>query len=141
MIAADKRQAVYLLHQDGMSLREIAHRLHLSRNTVRAILKQKGEMPLGPHQDGIRIEEDLLRRLYADCKGWMERMHEKLVEEEGLDVSYSTFTPPCAAACTSWAWVKVASSNAVTACPMWLGQKCNTTPAPIGSSWAPPPRC
>ena len=90
MIAADKRQAVYLLHQDGMSLREIAHRLHLSRNTVRAILKQKGEMPLGPHQDGIRIEEDLLRRLYADCKGWMERMHEKLVEEEGLDVSYST---------------------------------------------------
>ena len=90
MIAADKRQAVYLLHQDGMSLREIAHRLHLSRNTVRAILKQKGEMPLGPRQDKIRIEEDLLRRLYADCKGWMERMHEKLVEEEGLDVSYST---------------------------------------------------
>src|SRR5256886_10569 len=90
MIAADKRQAVYLLHQDGMSLREIAHRLHLSHNTVRAILKQKGEMPLGPRQDRIRIEEDLLRRLYADCKGWMERMHEKLVEEEGLDVSYST---------------------------------------------------
>src|SRR5437660_62246 len=90
MIAADKRQAVYLLHQDGMSLREIAHRLHLSRNTVRAILKQKGEMPLGARQDRVRIEEDLLRRLYADCKGWMERMHEKLVEEEGLDVSYST---------------------------------------------------
>jgi hypothetical protein len=73
-----------------MSLREIARRLHLSRNTVRAILKQKGEMPLGSRQDKIRIEEDLLRRLYAECQGWMERMHEKLVEEEGLDVSYST---------------------------------------------------
>ncbi len=73
-----------------MSLREMVRRLHLSRNTVRAILKQKGEMPLGPRQDKIRIEEDLLRRLYADCKGWIERMHEKLVEEEGLAVSYST---------------------------------------------------
>jgi hypothetical protein len=73
-----------------MSLHEIVRRLHLSRNTVRAILKQKGEMPLGPRQDKIRIDEELLRRLYADCKGWMERMHEKLVEEEGLAVSYST---------------------------------------------------
>ena len=73
-----------------MSLREIARRLHLSRNTVRAILKQKGKMPLAPRQDKILIEEDLLRRLYAECKGWMERIHEKLVEEEGLEVSYST---------------------------------------------------
>ena len=80
MIAADKRKAVYLLHQDGMSLHEIVRRLHLSRNTVRTILKQKGEMPRGPRQDKIRIEEDLLRRLYADCRGWVERMHEKLVE-------------------------------------------------------------
>jgi transposase len=90
MIAADKRKAVYLLHQDGMSLHEIVRRLHLSRNTVRAMLKQKGEMPLGPRQDKIRVQEDLLRRLYADCKGWIERIHEKLVEEEGLEVSYST---------------------------------------------------
>jgi len=73
-----------------MSLREITRRLHLSRNTVRTILKQKGEMPLGPRQDKIRIDEDLLRRLYAECQGWMERMHEKLVEEHGLEVSYST---------------------------------------------------
>lgn len=73
-----------------MSLREIARRLHCSRNTVRVILKQKGEMPLGPRQDKIRIEQDLLRRLYGECQGWIERMHEKLVEEEGLDVSYST---------------------------------------------------
>jgi hypothetical protein len=51
-----------------MNLREITRRLHLSRNTVRAILRQKGEMPLGPRQDKIRIEEDLLRRLYADCR-------------------------------------------------------------------------
>lgn len=90
MIAADKRKAVYLLHQDGMSVREIARRLQLSRNTVRAILEQKGETALGPRQDKIGIEEELLRRLYAECQGWVERMHEKLMEEEGLEVSYST---------------------------------------------------
>jgi hypothetical protein len=73
-----------------MSVHEIVRRLHLSRNTVRTILKQKGEMPLGPRQDKMRIEEDLLRRLYEECRGWIERVHEKLVEEEGLAVSYST---------------------------------------------------
>jgi hypothetical protein len=71
-------------------MREIAQRLHLSRNTVSAILEQKGETPLVPRQDKISIDEDLLRRLYADCHGWVERMHEKLVEEEGLKLSYST---------------------------------------------------
>jgi transposase len=93
MIATDKRKGVYLLHQEGMSQREIGRRLHLSRDTVCTILKQKGEMPLGPRRDKIRkirIEEDLLRRFYADCQGSMERVHEKLVEEEALKVSYST---------------------------------------------------
>jgi hypothetical protein len=92
MIAADKRKAVYLLHQDGISVREIVRRLHLSRNTVRTILKQKGEMPLGPRQDKIRIDEDLLRRLYAACNESVELIHDKLVEtvlrrvhELGLD--------------------------------------------------------
>lgn len=73
-----------------MSRREISRRLHLSRNTVDAILKRKGEIPLGPRRDKIPIEEELLRRVYAECSGWVERIHEKLVEEESLEVSYST---------------------------------------------------
>jgi hypothetical protein len=73
-----------------MSVKEIVRRLHLSRNAVRAILEQKGEMPLGPRQDKIDIDEELLRRLYAECEGWVERIYEKLVEEEGLKVSYRT---------------------------------------------------
>ena len=40
MIEAYKRQAVFLLHQEGMSAREIARRLQLSRNTVRTMLKE-----------------------------------------------------------------------------------------------------
>src|SRR5204863_505125 len=50
MIEADKRKAVFLLHQEGMSIREIARRLQLSRNTVRTIPKQQGEMPTSPRK-------------------------------------------------------------------------------------------
>ena len=42
MIATDKRKAIFLLHQEGMAVREIARRLGLSRNTVRAIIRQEG---------------------------------------------------------------------------------------------------
>ena len=33
MIEPDKRKAIFLLHQEGMSVREISRRLGLSRNT------------------------------------------------------------------------------------------------------------
>src|SRR5437667_9340089 len=64
MIEADKRKAVFLLHQEGMSIREIARRLQLSRNTVRTILKQQGEMPTYRRKHKVRIEAELLERLY-----------------------------------------------------------------------------
>ena len=45
MIATDKRKAVFLLHQEGMAVREIARLLGFSRNTVRAIIRQGGAPP------------------------------------------------------------------------------------------------
>src|SRR5438105_12075940 len=86
MIEADKRKAVFLLHQEGMSIREIARRLQLSRNTVRTILKQQGEMPTYRRKHKVRIEAELLERLYRECHGWTQRVHEKLVEEEGIQI-------------------------------------------------------
>jgi IS30 family transposase len=37
MITADKRKAVFLLHQEGVSKRAIARQLRMSRNAVRRI--------------------------------------------------------------------------------------------------------
>ncbi len=95
MIATDKRKAIFLLHQEGMAAREIARRLAVSRNTVQVIIRQAGA-PLCPSRrprvNQQRLDEQLLRRLYQECGGWMARMHEKLVEEEGLEVSYPTLT-------------------------------------------------
>lgn len=92
MIEADKRKAIFLLHNEGMSVRQIARQLGVNRNTVRTIIQQQGAMPKALRQDKQRIDEALLRRLHQECEGRVQRMHEKLVEEEGIPVSYSTLT-------------------------------------------------
>ena len=92
MIEADKRKAVFLLHQEGMPLREIARRLHLSRNTVGVIIAQGGELPKLVRSAKQKIDTQLLESLYEQCGGWIQRMHEKLLEEEAIEVKYSTLT-------------------------------------------------
>jgi transposase len=92
MIEPDKRNALYQLHLEGMPLREISRRFQISRNTVRAVILQQGAMPQTVRKDKIQIDSDLLRRLYHECDGWLQRIHEKLVEEEGSEVSYPTLT-------------------------------------------------
>ena len=92
MIEPDRRKAVFLLHQEGMSVREIARRLGLSRNAVRGIIQQKGATPHATRADKLRIDPELLRQLHAECEGWKQRIHEKLVEEKKIQVKYSTLT-------------------------------------------------
>jgi len=92
MIEADKRTAIYLLHQEGMSLKEIVRQLRVSRNTVREVIKQQGKVPPSTRRDKIRIDAELLDRLHQRCDGFVQRIHEILVEEEGIQVKYSTLT-------------------------------------------------
>ena len=93
MIETDKRKAVFLLHQEGHSVRAIAQLLSLSRNTVRTIIAQAGARPSPrPRADKLALDEELLRRLYQECQGHLQRVYEKLVEEEGVAVAYSTLT-------------------------------------------------
>jgi hypothetical protein len=90
MIGPDKRKAVFLLHQEGMPLREISRRLGLGRNSVRRIIAQEGQMPI--HAFTPPIDSDLLRQLHQECDGYVQRVWEKLKEEHGLAVKYSTLT-------------------------------------------------
>jgi transposase len=92
MIEADKRKAIFLLHQEGMPLREIARRLHVSRNTVAVVIAQGGQLPKLVRSPKQKIDAQLLQHLYEQCDGWIQRMHEKLAEEEGIEVKYSTLT-------------------------------------------------
>ena len=92
MIDPDMRNAICQLHQEGMSLREISRRLHISRNAVRKIIQQQGKLARRQRKDKIQIEAELLERLYRECDGWIQRIHEKLQEEEDIQVGYSTLT-------------------------------------------------
>jgi transposase len=92
MIEADKRKAIFLLHQEGMSARQIAQRLHVSRPTVKSILAQAGQMPEVVRPLKEPIDPELLQRLYTECEGWIQRVHEKLAEEHQLHIKYSTLT-------------------------------------------------
>jgi len=92
MIEADKRRAIFLMHREGMSLREISRRVGSDRKSVRRIIEQEGVMPLSNRQDKCQIDPEILRRLYAGCEGYCQRVHEKLVEEEGIQITYSTLT-------------------------------------------------
>ncbi|MDD5719954.1 MAG: helix-turn-helix domain-containing protein [Candidatus Krumholzibacteria bacterium] len=92
MIEPDRRSAIYQLHLAGTPQGEIARQFHVSDRTVRTIIRQQGAVPQTVRKDKIEIDADLLRRLYQQCGGWVQRVHEKLVEEEGIEVSYSTLT-------------------------------------------------
>lgn len=78
-----------------MGIREIHRRLKLSRNTVRAIIAKQGTMAREIRSDKVALDPELLLRLYRECEGRMQRVHEKLLEEEGLPVCYSTLTRIC----------------------------------------------
>ncbi|MGH8526928.1 MAG: helix-turn-helix domain-containing protein, partial [Gammaproteobacteria bacterium] len=75
-----------------MGRNQIARQLRISPNTVRLIIEQQGEMPRRTRSDKIEIDSDVLKRLYKECDGFAQRVHEKLVEEEHISIQYSTLT-------------------------------------------------
>jgi transposase len=92
MIDQDKRQAIYCLHKEGMSLRQIARNMRISVNTVKSIIRQQGMLPEQVRKDKITVDEALLGKVYQDCNGRKQRIHEILTEDHGLDIGYSTLT-------------------------------------------------
>jgi transposase len=90
MITPQKRNAVFLLHQEGMPLREISRRLGLSRNSVRRIIAQEGRSATRSFTPPV--DSELLRDLYHECDGYVQRVFEKLQEEHGLAIKYSSLT-------------------------------------------------
>ena len=92
MIEPEKRKAIFLLHEEGMGVRQIARSLKVSRNVVRSIIAGQGATPVKERKDKIPIDPELLKRLYGECDGFVQRVHEKLVEEEKIEVKYSTLT-------------------------------------------------
>jgi transposase len=92
MIEPDKRKAIFLLHQEGMSARQIAQQLRVSRPTVNTIIAQEGQMPEVVRTPKKAIDPELLQRLYEECEGWVQRVQERLAKEEKIQIKYSSLT-------------------------------------------------
>lgn len=80
------------MHKNGMGIHAITRSLGISRNTVRAIIAQGGEVNLTPRSDKITPDSTTMADVYKECSGWRERMWEKLQDEHGTKIGYSTLT-------------------------------------------------
>jgi hypothetical protein len=92
MIDPEKRKVIYYLYSQGTPIRKIARELRVDRNTVRAVIQLQGELPGTIRSDKIELSSELIGRLYRECDGYAQRVHEKLTEEYGLAIGYSTLT-------------------------------------------------
>jgi len=92
MIDPQKREAIYVLHKEGMAIRKIARSLKVDRKTVRRIIEQKGQVPDSKRCDKKELDDQLLANLHKECDGYIQRIHEKLKEEKGIEIGYSTLT-------------------------------------------------
>jgi len=90
MITDETRQAILLMHEKGMKIRQISRTLGISRNTVRTVLK--GVTPLEKaHGASFEDEIPLIREVFLQCRGNMVRVQETLAER-GIAIGYSTLT-------------------------------------------------
>lgn len=92
MLDPQKRNAIYYFYSQGLPIRQIARNLQIDRGTVRAIIAQKGEVDNRPRSDKIVLDNELITRLYRQCDGYVKRIQEKLEEEHGTRIGYSTLT-------------------------------------------------
>jgi len=74
-----------------VSVSKISLQLGIDRKTISDIIGNKGVMPGKVRSDKIEVDPELLRRLYQNCDGWKERIHEELAEQ-GIKIGYSTLT-------------------------------------------------
>ena len=91
MTPIEIRNSVLTLRQQGTRLREISRLLHLSRNTVRRILRD----PAAPAARAGVLDEAMQQRLtqvYARAGGNAVRMGQLLADEHDLAPPYSTLT-------------------------------------------------
>jgi len=56
------------------------------------VLAAGAEQPERHRNDKKMIDLDLVQTVYARCNGYMQRVHEILTEESGIEIGYSTLT-------------------------------------------------
>ncbi|MFN7971278.1 MAG: helix-turn-helix domain-containing protein [Acidobacteriota bacterium] len=95
MLDQETRQAILALKQRGHSIRAIGRALGIARDTVRDVLKAGVEIPPFARSEKVAGYRDRIVELYQACGGNLVRVHEELVREEKVHISYPAFTAFC----------------------------------------------
>lgn len=91
MIPEDDKNTIISLYEKGTPKKKIARIMHIDPKTVRIILGENTKgLDRQRRRDKMIIDETLLRTLYGECSGFVQRVYEKLTEEHGIKASYST---------------------------------------------------
>lgn len=95
MLSQAQRTTIVELHTRGVSRREIARVLKLSRLTVRKVLRSQSIVaPESPRPEKAAPYRQQILELWPACKGNLVRVHEELVAS-GAALSYSALTAFC----------------------------------------------
>src|SRR6058998_2465014 len=95
MLSQSQRTAILELHSQGVSKREIARVLNVSRLSVRKVLRSKSPaLPVLVRPEKAEAYRIQILELLASHKGNLVRVHEELVSR-GADVSYPALTAFC----------------------------------------------
>ncbi len=95
MLSKSQRSAILQLHAQGVTKREIARLLRVSRLAVRKIIRAAStELPVLNRPEKAEPYRQRILQLYASCKRNLVRVHEEL-RAEGADLSYQALTAFC----------------------------------------------
>ena len=95
MLTQEQRAAILELHRQGLGSRPIAKALKISRNSVKAVIRQdSSQVPAVLREEKAGPFRDEILRLYPLCKENLQRVHEELLAM-GAEVSYPALTAFC----------------------------------------------
>lgn len=92
MIDDKEREIIKSVYEKGKPKKEIARFLKRDVKTVRKVIAGDDEEAAKTRKDKLIVDEQLLRELYQECGGYKQRIYEKLNEEKGVEIGYSTLT-------------------------------------------------
>ncbi len=96
MLDQSIRTAILKLHERGLSERQIARALKVSRGAAAGVIESgTAEVPRIDRAEKAEPYRERILELLADCKGNLVRVHEKLAEEDGCEISYQALTSFC----------------------------------------------
>lgn len=95
MLSKTERTTILKLSEKGISKRQIAKLLKISRNSVSEVIKSQSQQPpKSPRASLAEPYRDQIQELYSTCRGNLVRVHEELQGQE-IQISYSALTAFC----------------------------------------------